>query len=179
MVLSTLSTSHPPLQVASAATPKAKVNLAGALGSLIAALHGLEDLQEAEEEVDDVEVEPHGGPHVLVHAVPQDELVRVVHDVAAEDARPRHREQEVHGVAHWEEPAEEAGADESHQAAEQHGAQEAEVLPLLHPDEGVDGQAGDDERGEHQRLEDDGSGVHRAYHAHAEREGASPNRQQS
>lgn len=50
-------------------------------GAVLVAVAPAQDLEDVQEQVEDVEVQPHGRPHVLVHGVALDEVERVVDDV--------------------------------------------------------------------------------------------------
>lgn len=58
-------------------------------------LHGVEDAQDVDEEVDDVQVQVDGGQDVLLGGQPVHQQVGVIDDEAAEDQRPSTREQQL------------------------------------------------------------------------------------
>jgi hypothetical protein len=126
-------------------------------GSSALRIRGAEEREQGQEEVDDVEVERDGGPHVLVVGVALDEAVGVVDDVAAEDERAVDHERDA---AQREEELDHGEDDEDHDGGEEEGPEEAEVVPAPRRPERV--------RRQDRRLQDDRAPREGAGQAHRE-----------
>lgn len=112
-------------------------------------LHGVEDTQDVQEEVDDVQVEVDGGQDVLLGRELLHQQVGVEDDETAEHQSPRSRQDQLCAVTVEEEPHE-ACNDEDPQAGEQSCSHFAEVSLGL---EGVCCQPSKHSTGEEQGLQ--------------------------
>jgi len=112
-------------------------------------LHGVQDTQDMQEEVDDVQVEVDGGQDVLLGGQLVHQEMGVVDDEATEQQSPGASKQQLCCVIVEEEPHETSN-DQDPQSSEQSGSQLAEVPLGL---EGVGSQSQEHSGGEDEGLE--------------------------
>jgi hypothetical protein len=142
-----------------------------AKGSSALRIRGAEEREQGQEQVDDVEVERDGGPHVLVVGVALDEVVGVVDDVPAEDERGEPAVDHERDAAQREEELDHGEDDEDHDGGEEEGPEEAEVVAAPRRPERVRRQAQHHRRGQDRRLQDDRALREGAGQAHGEADG--------